>query len=120
LPLPKDILVSMPSSTPLETEREKLLGLQDKVLRQPYSAIARLNLAEGYCQYGYPDLAAWEAYLVLLLCDETTQPIGEFTEFAVEAAKMDWAQAIGAYEVTYDEFETKVKPWADQLLHKEA
>jgi hypothetical protein len=109
----------MPSPS-LADERDHLPLLQDRVLRQPYSAIARLNLADGYCHYGFPDLAAWEAYLVLLLCDEITQPIGEFTEFAVEAAKMDWAQSHGSDEVTYDDFESKVKPWTEQLLHKEA
>ena len=49
----------------------------------------RLNLGRHYLHTGYPDLAAGEAYLSLLLLDEIEDESAEWHEQAVHAATKD-------------------------------
>ena len=67
-------------------------SLQDTIEASPYSIPARLALAKAYQAHQYPDLAAGEAYLALLLVDECLGATGEFEAEALEAA-------LAAYEV---------------------
>jgi len=55
----------------------------------PYSTVRRLTLGQYYIHAGYPDLAAGEAYLSLLLLDEIDNESAEWHEQAVHAATMD-------------------------------
>ncbi|KAF2399469.1 hypothetical protein EJ06DRAFT_531008 [Trichodelitschia bisporula] len=65
---------------------ERLLADVDD---HPYSIPARLALARGYAALGYPDLAAGEAYMALLLTDEATDESGEYHDEVLEAAAVD-------------------------------
>jgi hypothetical protein len=66
-----------------------LATLQDTVSYRPYSILARLSLGKGYVGLKYPDLAAGEAYLALLLVDELGDESGERHEDVVEAVKLE-------------------------------
>src|ERR1700712_80209 len=59
------------------------------VEENPYSPNTRLKLALQYASFNYPDLAAGEAYMALLLCDEIYDHGAEFHEEAFEAASGD-------------------------------
>jgi hypothetical protein len=63
----------------------KLSAIQEN----PYSILRRLDVAQQYGVLGYPDLAAGEAYMALLLIDEVREESGEYHEEAVEAAIHD-------------------------------
>jgi hypothetical protein len=59
------------------------------VEESPYSVDRRLHLARQYASLGYPDLAAGEAYMALLLIDEIRDEYGEYHEQAVETTAVD-------------------------------
>ena len=60
---------------------------QSCVLAAPYSINCRLNLAQAYERAQYPDLAAGEAYLALLLIDEVEDESSEYYEHTITAMK---------------------------------
>lgn len=64
-------------------------NLSSKVEASPYSTVRRLALGRYYIRAGYPDLAAGEAYLSLLLLDEIGDESAEWHEQAVHAATID-------------------------------
>lgn len=64
-------------------------GLLRAVAENPYSPDTRLRLAFQYAALKYPDLAAGEAYMALLLCDEIYEDDSEFHVEAFEAASVD-------------------------------
>ena len=66
---------------------DTVILLQSSVLMEPYNIGYRLNLAEAYKQCQYPDLAAGEAYLALLLIDEASDESSEYYEHAIAATK---------------------------------
>jgi hypothetical protein len=68
-----------------DTIDSKLAAIQE----DPYSILRRLDLAQNYGTLGYPDLAAGEAYMALLLIDEIREESGEYHEEAIEAAIQD-------------------------------
>lgn len=72
-----------------------IVGLQNGVSLRPYSISARLDLARAYKENEYPDLAAGEAYIALLLVDESLGHSGEFEDEAVEAAIADFGPGLG-------------------------
>jgi hypothetical protein len=76
------------SNSMLPLRFQELLELQRHTLDQPYSIVHRLRLARVYRDFGYPDLAAGDAYKALLLIDEVVED-GEYHERAVEAALID-------------------------------
>ncbi|KIW02559.1 uncharacterized protein PV09_06014 [Verruconis gallopava] len=57
-----------------------------KITNCPYSIELRIKLARAYQHTGYPDLAAGESYIALLLIDEALGETGEFEDEAYEAA----------------------------------
>lgn len=59
--------------------------LQSAISDHPYSIPARISLAQHYKELGYPDLAAGEAYVALLLIDELDDESGEWHGNVVEA-----------------------------------
>jgi hypothetical protein len=59
--------------------------LQSAISDHSYSIPARISLGRHYKELGYPDLAAGEAYLALLLIDEFDDKSGEWHENVVEA-----------------------------------
>jgi len=59
------------------------------VLQSPYSIPTRLTLTNHYIDLGYPDLAAGEAYLALLLIDEYEDESGEWHDNVVHALELD-------------------------------
>jgi len=59
------------------------------VLQSPYSISTRLALTNHYIDLGYPDLAAGEAYLALLLIDEYEDESGEWNDDVVHALELD-------------------------------
>jgi hypothetical protein len=63
----------------------KLLAIEEN----PYSITCRLDIAQKYGSLGYPDLAAGEAYMALLLIDEIREESGEYHEEAIETATQD-------------------------------
>ncbi|KAF2142052.1 uncharacterized protein K452DRAFT_358520 [Aplosporella prunicola CBS 121167] len=73
---------------PLATDAllERLDRARTRVLACPYSISCRLQVAELYRALGYPDLAAGEAYRVLLLVDEVLDDSGEYHDQALETA----------------------------------
>jgi len=66
--------------------------LASAVLRSPYSISTRLALSNHYVELGYPDLAAGEAYLALLLIDECEDESGEWHHDALKALELDAGQ----------------------------
>ena len=68
---------------------------------EPYSTKLRLRLAQSYARLGYPDLAAGEAYIALLLSDEILDTGGEYHDEVFTAAVADM-RATG-------------KEWVDEL-----
>jgi glycine betaine/choline ABC-type transport system substrate-binding protein len=64
--------------------------LQRHIVDNPYSVAARLDLAKAYQAQSYPDLAAGEAYIALLLVDECLGKTGEYEDEACEAAAKDF------------------------------
>lgn len=69
--------------------------LQDAVQKNPYSGSTRLELAREYSFNGYPDLAAGEASMVLLLYDEVENPESEFHDPSILAAAQDMSDGNG-------------------------
>ncbi|KAF2110086.1 hypothetical protein BDV96DRAFT_584335 [Lophiotrema nucula] len=72
----------------LQQRLSALKELQARLPDEPYSIVLRLELANGYKDLGYPDLAAGDAYKALLLIDEVLQD-GEYHEEALSAARND-------------------------------
>jgi hypothetical protein len=70
-------------------QEKTIRQLQQEVEDEPYSIIHRLDLSNSYAALRYPDLAAGEAYLALLLCDEILDESGEYHEQAKETAAKD-------------------------------
>jgi hypothetical protein len=68
-----------------DSTEHKLASIQEN----PYSILLRLDIARHYGTLGYPDLAAGEAYMALLLIDEICEESGEYHEEAVEAGLQD-------------------------------
>jgi hypothetical protein len=64
----------------------------DRISREPYHAGARVLLSKSYAALGYPDLAAGEAYMAILLVDEIRDSSGEYHEEAVIAAREEFMQ----------------------------
>ena len=62
-------------------------NLQACVHAAPYRVDFRLNLAQAYEQCQFPDLAAGEAYLMLLLIDEALDESSDCHEHALTATK---------------------------------
>jgi hypothetical protein len=80
------ILASVVSSLNMSDNADsELTAIQEN----PYSILRRLDIARKYATLGYPDLAAGEAYMALLLIDEIREDGGEYHEEAVEAAIQD-------------------------------
>jgi hypothetical protein len=69
----------------MDQHKELMNSLKDC----PYSGIARIALSRSYMQLGYPDLAAGEAYMALLLSDEVQDESGEYHLNAKQAAIRD-------------------------------
>jgi hypothetical protein len=63
--------------------------LLEAVQKNPYSGSKRLKLAEGYLSNGYPDLAAGEAYMALLLYDEIENPESEYHDSSILTVVLD-------------------------------
>ena len=83
-------LILTPSRTPSDFDNLSVhCRLSSEVETNPYSTIRRLALGRYYMHTGYPDLAAGEAYLCLLLLDEIEDESAEWHEQAVHAATMD-------------------------------
>lgn len=59
--------------------------VQSALLNHPYTISTRISVARRYKGLGYPDLAAGEAYLALLLIDEFEDENGEWHENVVDA-----------------------------------
>jgi len=76
-----------------EHHEKSVRKLQIEIDDHPYSTVHRLNLANKYAELKYPDLAAGEVYLALLLCDEVVDESGEYHEQANEAAAEDMKSA---------------------------
>jgi hypothetical protein len=72
-----------------QPQEKSIRQLQQEVEDEPYSIIRRLDLSNRYAALKYPDLAAGEAYLALLLCDEILDESGEYHEPANETAAED-------------------------------
>ena len=68
-------------------KNDDIYQFQTHVLAAPYRIDYRLNLAQAYGQSQYPDLAAGEAYLALLLIDEARDESGEYHEYTSTATK---------------------------------
>jgi hypothetical protein len=66
--------------------------LLDAVQKNPYSGLTRLKLAQEYLFNGYPDLAAGEASMVLLLFDEVESTASEFHDPSILAAARDMSE----------------------------
>ena len=81
---------------------------------EPYSAILRLKLAKCYEKAGYPDLAAGEAYMALLLADEIRDNSGEYHEDAVEAALEDARGTRGHFDMATGELEAWTQTHVEQ------
>ena len=62
-------------------------NLQCHILTAPYRVDHRLDLALAYRQCQYPDLAAGEAYLALLLIDEAEDESSDYYEQTIAATK---------------------------------
>ena len=62
-------------------------NLQACVHAASYRVDFRLNLAQAYEQCQFPDLAAGEAYLMLLLIDEALDESSDCHEHAITATK---------------------------------
>jgi len=67
----------------------------NKIDQKPYNPEARLALSRCYQDAGFPDLAASEAYMALLLVDEIQDEYGEYHEQATEATQELFADARG-------------------------
>jgi len=72
------------------------------VQENPYSIIRRLELSREYAALGYPDLAAGEAYMALLLIDEVCEDGGEYHEEAFEAAVQEHGGGNSPGQTTVD------------------
>lgn len=72
-----------------KSRKQIVKDLQQDVDDAPYSIVKRLKLANKFAELKYPDLTAGEAYLALLLCDETGDESGEYHEQALETALHD-------------------------------
>ena len=66
---------------------DTVMLLQSSILMKPYNIGYRLNLAEAYKQCQYPDLAAGEAYIALLLIDEASDESSDYFEDTIAATK---------------------------------
>ena len=76
-----------------EAVRQEVHQRQEAIEQNPYSIKRRLELTETFQDFGYPDLAAGEAYIALLLVDEVLGLSGEFEDEALEAAEEDFRHA---------------------------
>lgn len=65
----------------------EVVDVHELLQDEPYSLILRLRLAQCYYALGYPDLAAGEAYKLLLLVDEVADQSGEYHGGALDAIK---------------------------------
>jgi hypothetical protein len=72
-----------------ETKNEQNAAAKNSVGDAPYSGKSRILLATSYADLGYPDLAVGEAYMALMLSDETQDESGEYHIMAYEAAVTD-------------------------------
>lgn len=81
----------MSDGTETANSLQKLLErLQEQHARiddEPYDHSERLHLAQLYQELGYPDLAAGEAYLAILLLDEIEDESGEYHTEALAACR---------------------------------
>jgi hypothetical protein len=62
----------------------------DRIFTEPYHAGARILLSKSYAALGYPDLAAGEAYMAILLVDEIRDANGEYHDEAIIAAREEF------------------------------
>jgi hypothetical protein len=91
--------------------------LQDAIHQNPYNGSTRLKLAQEYSFNGYPDLAAGEANMVLLLYDEVENPDSEFHDPAILEAARDMGDGAGIDEEAFaasleeDEKQQEVTSW---------
>jgi hypothetical protein len=63
-----------------------------RISTEPYHAGARILLSKRYSALGYPDLAAGEAYMAILLVDEIWDSNGEYHEEAIIAVRDEFMQ----------------------------
>lgn len=76
----------------------EIQALLEAAHERPYSPTLRLKLANAYSARGYPDLAAGEAYLCLLLAAELRESFGEYHTETLSAARSeaaDWCESFG-------------------------
>lgn len=68
-----------------------IVDLHESLQGDPYSVPIRQRLIQAYEDALYPDLAAGEAYIAILLVDEITDESGEYHDEAFETALRDAA-----------------------------
>lgn len=81
------------------------------IKENPYSINRRLTAANQYASLGYPDLAAGEAYMALLLIDEVREEYGEYHEQAIETAAVDLGVDAGSIQ--------KIQDWAGGSIERD-
>jgi len=91
--------------------------LQDGITDQPYSIRHRLRLAQALHDNGYPDLAAGEAYIALLLVDECLGVTGEFEEEAFETTLEDFIAQ--GHDTDEEDHHEMVMNWVEGPLKDE-
>ena len=64
-----------------------IIDLHRTIKSAPYRVDHRLKLAKTYQNLRFPDLAAGEAYMALLLIDEINDEFGDDHEHAIRAAE---------------------------------
>jgi hypothetical protein len=125
LPLFDDRLKSVPRLAPAcETTISRLL---DAVEKNAYSGTIRLKLAQEFSFHGYPDLAAGESYMALLLYDEIDNPDSEFHDSSILAAARDMSGSHGgtgeeslAESLQGDEMREEVTSWVRENVCRTA
>jgi hypothetical protein len=96
---------SEPSSKNIAAQKAFIQPL----INRPYSLVVRLEISERYARLGYPDLAAGEAYMALLLIDEVRDESGEYHEEALQEMLRDagekWSGVVVDSERILEELE---------------
>jgi len=75
------------SDSDIDEMFEDVEASHTRLVDHPYSLWRRMRLTETYQGLGYPDLAAGEAYKMLLLIDEALDESGEYHEEALNSVK---------------------------------
>jgi hypothetical protein len=78
------------------------VSIISSIKESPYSIDRRLTAARQYASLGYPDLAAGEAYMALLLIDEIREEYGEYHEEVVATAAIDLGVEAGSLQKIID------------------